>query len=282
MVTMVKDRIASNGKLKPLMEDQGKCVRLTYANDFHLDIVTAVPRVSVSETSIYVALNDGKHWYWKENDPKRYAVWFGTKTVMLKSAHRALARVEPAPARRETYEKETLRRAVQLLKRRRDVYYGDDSAAPSSILLTTIAGELYEGEGFCYDALLTILTRIAEQMAQSRGIVPVTNPINRQENFTEKWTNEQYDQFKEFIAIFITEMAELKECNGYKQLAKKLREMFDITGHGIVDTAMGEYERKLSSSREKGTLGITSAAALTTVTPAIVTPRNNFYGEAAK
>ena len=84
--------------------------------------------------------------------------------------------VEPLPTPVPATEKAALTKAVQLLKRWRDVRFKEDmDLAPSSIILTTLGGEQYTGQQICSDALTNILEGMVA-FARSNRRKPITRP----------------------------------------------------------------------------------------------------------
>jgi hypothetical protein len=78
-----------------------------------------------------------------------------------------------------TYELKTpLKRAVQLLKRQRDVMFADNPAlAPITMILTNLAGHAYNGEADVYHTFRGILSRMLDFVRAERPRVP--NPTHR-------------------------------------------------------------------------------------------------------
>ena len=63
-----------------------------------------------------------------------------------------------------------LERSVQILKRRRDVYfYEQDDQATASIILTTLAAEAYQGELSIFETIDRIITYIEQKPRNSFG-----------------------------------------------------------------------------------------------------------------
>lgn len=81
---------------------------------------------------------------------------------------RAIASIEPLPEAPPYGYVEPLRRAVQLMKRFRDVYYKDEvSSGVRSIVLTTLAGTYYNGEDNEYASISNILQCIQDEIDAS-------------------------------------------------------------------------------------------------------------------
>jgi hypothetical protein len=84
--------------------------------------------------------------------------------------------------------KTPLQRVIQILKRHRDVMYErDPDRKPSSIIITTLAAGAYQGEV----DVPTAIVRIVDHMEVRSALPRVPNPVNPQEDFTDKWRTPQ-------------------------------------------------------------------------------------------
>lgn len=194
--------------------EKRRCWRVEYADDvrFHIDVLPAVPegnefvaflvRLGVPESfaAHAVAITDRHHpgfadigGEWPRSNPRGYAEWFESRMTMAARARMQelvaegrYASVDDVPA----YEWKTpLQRAIQILKRHRDVMFKDDQEhKPISIIINTLAGRAYRGENDVYEALL----RITEEMpGLVRDEVPrVPNPVDPAEDFADKWATD--------------------------------------------------------------------------------------------
>jgi hypothetical protein len=109
-------------------------------------------------------------------------------------------RAENLPSN-EYDNKKPLQRAVQLIKRYRDIYFQkDDTYKTSSVVLTTIAGQFYNGEESIYLTVENIVNRILLHTRNMSRRIKVVNPVNAAEDFTDKWEDEPryYYAFKAF------------------------------------------------------------------------------------
>jgi hypothetical protein len=83
-----------------------------------------------------------------------------------------------------------LQLVVQLLKRWRDIHYANSDYPPISIVLTTLAADLYKGEQSISTALLDVLNGIVARLdaahAQGRRL-QIPNPVHPEEDFSERW-----------------------------------------------------------------------------------------------
>lgn len=84
-----------------------------------------------------------------------------------------------------------MQRAVQLLKRHRDVYFkGSLDTRPASIILTTLAAWAYNNEPDLTDAVASIVNGMKSHIEYKDGKYYVMNPAEDGENFAEKWNED--------------------------------------------------------------------------------------------
>ena len=124
-----------------------------------------------------------------------------------------------------------LQKAIQILKRHRDILFKDDTSnlTPISILITTIAADLYRNEDTISETLNSILSRAKEYVEEHKenGEYCIYNPSLPSENFADKWAehperaeaslNRLDDAKKDLMDNFTTaqsdvEIATLVEC----------------------------------------------------------------------
>jgi len=225
--------LSSNDVYKEKLVKKNRCARINYVGDFHMDIL---PGCIVITGDSKIMVPDRELSSWTSSNPKGYANWFTQKaeTVVnsnLNKAFRTFSALNEAKAEQEelpddnVYSKEPLKRAVQLTKRYRDIYFEKNSKhKTSSIVLTTIFGELYEGETSTYQTINSILNKIVQRytdyqyLYKSQGVfkrIKVFNPVNSDEDFTEKWDKEKeyYTQFIAFAKSYKEKWEKLKNGN---------------------------------------------------------------------
>jgi hypothetical protein len=194
-----------HGMLRP--EEKHRCWRLNYRDDvaFHLDSVPSVPAapglvlglrlsgVDEAWASRAVAITDDRHpqyhlvgGEWLTSNPRGFARWFEAQAARGRTrmvANGARASVEDVPA----YEWRTpLQRAIQILKRHRDVMFRrTPDLAPISMIITNLAARAYEGEQDVGNALTGIVARMGQYV---RPLAPrVPNPTHPAEDYADKW-----------------------------------------------------------------------------------------------
>jgi len=192
---LVGNRLKENLIYKDKLDDEGKrCWTLNY-NGFHMDILPCVPKNIVfnkpENTEIKLTHKNENHMYEpRYSDPFKYHNWFEErmKSVLniAKGAYATRNQVEIDTV--PTYKVRTpLQKAIQLLKRHRDICFQDKDDAPISIILTTLAAQAYNGENNIYEALCHILTKMPIYIENRVGVYWIENPVMPEENFADKW-----------------------------------------------------------------------------------------------
>jgi hypothetical protein len=206
----VKGYAKANGILAPV-EEKDRCWRLIYADEanFHLDTLPCVPENQIVISAIAmrgvpeplarlaVSIPDRRRpdyalitQAWCSSNPRGFAAWFEqcTRTFAFARiqelvARHAYASVDDVPP----YEWKTpLQRAIQFMKRHRDVMFRDQPAlAPISMIITNLAAQAYAGEPDLASALAGIVERMPQYVNSTIPRVP--NPAHRAEDYADKW-----------------------------------------------------------------------------------------------
>jgi Second Messenger Oligonucleotide or Dinucleotide Synthetase domain len=268
-----------------MVELKKRCVRIVYKDEFHLDILPACRDRGNGGTCIQIP--DGELRNWTPSNPTAYAIWFDNATrhvLVQKPSGRTLAMdkaasVQPIPTLEAAEEKTVLQLAVQLLKRWRDVHYADSNFPPISVVLTTLAADIYRGETLLSQALLLILEQIVERLNAAHAIgqrLKVPNPVHRQEDFSERWKSNlnAYSEFDSGVRKFAAAWRAIFTGPGRPD-----RELERLFGE-VVNPALIKQARRLEEVRERGGLGIRGTGRIVPVAAAL-TPmlRNTNHGE---
>ena len=165
-----------------ILKEKPRCWRLSYANEFHLDITPSIPNPACVNGGELVPDKAVKEW--KASNPKAYRALFDRRAALVPrirahampefGATNKRADIEPYPA--PTAFKGFLRRTVQIGKRHRDMHFANDRAglAPISVIITTLASRSYE---YCvthfvydteFDLLLDVLHRLPDFIEHRR------------------------------------------------------------------------------------------------------------------
>lgn len=195
-------------------ENCRRCWKQNYADgaQFHMDILPALPdstsfksllenkglsadwtelAVAITDKTLpnYAEINDA----WLCSNPKGYAEWFKERMKVQFNARRMRlaesirANVEDVP---EYKVKTPLQRAIQILKRHRDLMFPEKNQKddkPISIIITTLAAQAYNNEADLLDALVNIVNGMPSYIQTRNGEAWVENPTNPTENFADKW-----------------------------------------------------------------------------------------------
>jgi hypothetical protein len=282
LLDMVEKRLREHETYRPMVERKNRCIRVTYANQFHLDILPACPRPSADpygKDAVVVPDCDADDW--KPSNPRGYAAWYESRATeavtQFKRAH------EPLPEQQSHDEISTLNRIVQLLKRRRDISFQQTpKIAPISIVLTTLAAQTYGGQSSVSEGMESVLNGIV-------GVIPhitatrlkVLNPTNSAEDLSERWdaNPEGYLAFVKWVGALRVRWDELMSARGIQNVKSALQTMF---GERVAREVVMDHIREFEAPRQAGALAVERGTGrIVPATVASSTPivRNTFYGD---
>jgi hypothetical protein len=279
LIETLYEFLHQHGIYRSMTTKKNRCIRIEYADEFYMDVLPACLNLAVGGTCIKVP--DCSVQGWADSNPLGYIEWFRGRTRVLRVGQ-ILDKAAPIPPQQAVGEKETLKLAVQLLKRWRDSYYakGDVRLAPISIVLTTLAAHTYAGERSVSQALESILRGIIGLIDESRRKgkkrLRVENPSNRAEDLSERWDSNQsaYLAFETGIRAFEARWSRLLVRDG--SVDEGLKELFGEPVAAVLKKRAGRFQEL----RSKGKLGISLSGAITTGSAAVIPARpNTFYGK---
>lgn len=279
----VWNALGTDETYRSMRERRCRCIRINYSDTFrfHLDVTPAIPDWNKQSDTLFIP--DRQQASWCSTHPIGFAESFFKPVAErmpvyqsdLVEAERSFAAanaVEPLPCY-GVFEKKPLQRIVQMLKHDRDNHYLDTpELIPSSILLTTITARTYAAEvGIRVTNLLEFVHRIVSRLPTYIDVVEfgghrrfsVPNPVNREENFAEKWTDAHYNEFRSWHSKVVTWLATLRNTRGkgadvmLTELSARLdkqRVIRAANSVGIDTRRLQEAERIRVD--KKGTLGL--------------------------
>jgi len=253
---------------KPV-EECRRCWTITYADgaQFHMDILPALPDAQRYQllleqhgyrelahdralTGQAIAITDKtspgyaqRTEDWPQSNPQGYAAWFRGRMIaqlmerkrVLAEAQRIVASVDDIP---DYKVKTPLQRAIQLLKRHRDLMFADEGEhKPISIIITTLSAHAYNEESTIAEALQSILTRM-DQFIEYRGDEAwVVNPVNPAENFADKWAEEpqKRENFYRWLEQARRDFALYLRASAFDDMPAALKESL---GRDLVERAL--------------------------------------------
>ena len=277
------------------VEEGRRCWTLHYADgvQFHMDILPAVPDsekfkqllesrgYSPSNWSdLAIAITDKTHSNyrrvhsdWPCSNPKGYAGWFRScMQIQFNAVRKFFAesiqrRVEDVP---EYKVKTPLQRAIQILKRHRDIWFDEhqstynEKAKPISIIITTLAAQVYDNEADLQRTLLKIVGEMSCHIKyDSNGAALIPNPVNPLENFAGKWPEHPirktcFTDWLKQAQLDLTQALELsniqsvgkslKSCLGERVINEGLRNLSKAGSYSASTLATTVTSRKLYTS----------------------------------
>lgn len=205
---IVGKRLKEHGTYGPMVqppEGRQRCWTIQYADGskFHMDICPSIPEdagilkaagINIQPGNLrnnYILLTDNQKWHrWINGNPRDYRTWFAGQMKerlyerRVKVAMEKREKVEDIP---EYEARTTLQRAIQILKRHRDIKYEGDDDAPISIIITTLAARAYNNDPNLITALGSIVNGMRDHIRVEGDAHYVDNPVDPRENFANKW-----------------------------------------------------------------------------------------------
>lgn len=262
---LVGDRLKEHGTYREMLGDEGRrCWTLLYAESdgigFHLDVLPCVPnpivlpgnQFGLKAVEITNCHDKGAMYTWGKSNPGGYADWFDwrqrptfvrlapiRKAAMAGQYPQLFASIDDVP---NQLVRTPLQRAIQILKRHRDVRFAgrdDECDKPISIIITTLAALAYEQEADVFSALAGILDKI--QRCQETGLIRcenerwiIPNPVNPGENFADRWNDPdstKSEAFFRWVNWVQEDIDELLNASTSAELTKRLSGAFgDVPG----------------------------------------------------
>lgn len=204
-----RDGVRVEAPIKPLRRG----IRIIYADEnpgFHIDVTPARSAPGNGDANGEGKLQvPDRDLGWKASSPIPYSQWLeivaaqeiqliGLEALTERHVVFAEASQEPIPNYADYIDGNPLRAAIKLLKRHRDewaIRTGEVAVRPISAVITTLAAAAYaeiasESRQHPYrpvEAIMQIVSRMPKFIDRIGGDYFVFNPMDRGENFAEKW-----------------------------------------------------------------------------------------------
>ena len=279
----IYDILSNDGIHNTMVEKKNRCIRVNYANYFHMYIMPG-KQINAGTKEIIVPDKELKYWYHHSN-PIRYAEWFEeqAKTQIITEINqmrKVQCSTEPIEEHEIVARLEPLRRAVQLIKRYRDIYCDKhNTASVRSIIICTLMGHITSSYSDELQIIMDFCSYVSVLAAESGGEpFEVRNPVVN-EVLSEKWI-EDTQNYKDFISMteaLKKDIHRLSALNINSDINTLLKEMF---GETVTNDAIKEYAKSIGVQRDKGNLSVDSAGRLNTSNEGNKIRKNTFYGEA--
>jgi len=310
----VGNRLKESKRYKELLDEEGRrCWTLLYRDNaptttqkYHMDILPSVvnqdytkivremfsarelSEADYDKAAIRITDRESKDYKispitetWLKSNPFGYARWFELQQQKGGGLLRMFASedVKPLPAKKK--EKTTLQRVVQLLKRHRDIHYAGDDDKPISIIITTLAARAYDGEKDLTTAFRNVATKmrnhIETRIENGKEIKWVPNPVNKQENFADKWPESPRKQrlFYEWLDELEVNICNIESSNDRLLLERHISDSF---GKDMSQKTFSALAKRKLKERKLGNLRMSSSGVLSTVGTTAVAAGHNFFG----
>lgn len=275
--------LSQDGVHNDMIEKKSRCIRVNYANDFHLDIMPG-KLVNPMTKEIIVPDRGLSNWIHKSN-PIGFAEWFENQAkthivAELNEIRKSVYNAEKVSDQEIAEHLEPLRRAVQLVKRYRDVYCDRYRTEPvRSIVICTLMGSIARFTGATMQIILSFCDYVNGLIEQHNNQpFEIHNPILQDEILTEKWF--EGNNFRDFVSMMkaLTEDAQkLSRCGYNSDINQLLKSMF---GETLTDTVIKELSVPVGEARKSGNLSIDPSGRIQTNQQGIPVKKNTFYGDA--
>lgn len=259
---IVGNRLKEHGRYKEMLQPEGKrCWTLQY-DAFHMDILPCVPKSVVFMkpilTEIRLTHKKAPSVYEpRYSNPEGYHEWFEDQMrIVLSEQRRFMAdkqRVDisaiPTRATRTPLQK-----AIQLLKRHRDIKYATNENAPISIIITTLAALSYNNEPTTYEALSAVLNDMESHIECRNGVYWIANPAMPEENFADKWATvpQKRQVFMSWLAAAKKDILQAPlEARGLDEVSASMSSSF---GKNMTNRAINKLGLNARAARDVGGL----------------------------
>jgi hypothetical protein len=216
---------------------------------------------------------------WLKSNPDGYALWFANRCKADETVKLMAEAV--VPVEKYNKEKTVLQRIVQILKRHRDMmFYNDTEDKPISIIITTLAARAYNGEQNLLEGLINVVDNLEKSITKNeRGEDVVSNPVNPEENFADKWPThpKRRENFYKWLATVKKDLHEILDGANRIQIQTTMGRVF---GQDMIAKASSLLVERRKSKLATGAVLLTSAGKVAAGTVGkVINTANTFYGE---
>ncbi|AHN74551.2 hypothetical protein DA70_08765 [Pandoraea pnomenusa] len=250
-----------------VVEAKNRCWKVNFPNrPYYIEFTPSVPLESVHidkngndlrrlvapgyiDTALAVVDRETKTW--KTSNPEGLVKWVDeaskyklVRVVMLKAAlEHVMDSVRPV-SEQEIAVDDTLRIAIRLFKRHRDmsVFHGhiDRQFQPISVILVTLLTQMYYGLaelGRTFENSVQLLVQLAELLPHMVPSYPtygyfIGNPTVEGENFAERWNTdegERAETFAKWCKLLRYDLETILSAADEKTIEEKARKVFGCT-----------------------------------------------------
>ena len=141
--------------------------------------------------------------------------------------------------------------------------FDDDEDRPISIIITTLAAQVYRKETNVADALANVVRKMRSEIKEvysiqhGKFIKQILNPVNSEENFADKWPEKKRKEelFFKWLDQLEIDVAKVMQQRGLSQIQESFVRPF---GKNAVTKAFSSYADNYRLLREDGKLKMAS------------------------
>jgi hypothetical protein len=250
----------------PCIVDSGYRLILEKAfTDTVLNVDQLAIRITDKEQPDYYS--ETNHLKWLKSNPFGYARWFFQQaTIDFTKAFSINESIQRVPKHRTN--RLPLQRVVQILKRHRDIMFDGHEDKPISIIITTLASQVYNKETILSDALLNIVDKMLDYIVDApnpktgKMIKWVKNPVNESENFADKWSDypQRQANFYKWHEQLKKDIHDILGKQGGLQYIQEA--MANPFGKDLITKTFSNYADNLLKQRKDGNLKMASGSGI--------------------
>jgi Second Messenger Oligonucleotide or Dinucleotide Synthetase domain len=288
----IGDRLKAHDTYKEMLDEEGRrCWTLIYSDDanYHMDVLPSIVsndyrmilekafsatelkdidklaiRLTCTEELNYETATNPDEWL--KSNPFGLGRWFYQQaTLDFVKAFSLNESIKPLPKYRK--EKLPLQRVVQILKRHRDLMFNGHEHKPISIIITTLAGKAYSKETNIIDALLNVIQKMPSLIEErysaehDRKIKWISNPVNVEENFADRWVAEPQRE-KNFYKWMEEVNIDIQNAIGKIGLPLIKESLEKPFGKDAITKAFSNYGVNQLKKRESGALKMAAGTGM--------------------
>ena len=292
---VVKPLLERYKKTKGDIENKRRCWHVEYEDipNFHMDIIPAINRSKYIDITDHD--EDSDTYDYIGSNPLGYIEWFKSKKaerrkILLENyclEHSTILKCSADIDEIKEYHLKTpLQKTIQILKRHRDIMFKDDTKhlKPISIIITTIAAELYQNEDNIVDTLTNILENAESYIRKNMNgwEYHIDNPTYtgiEKENFADKW-NEHPERAEAFFQWLKKAKEDLIDKRIYTMFRTQLAENFtQALGTATTQRVFTDIAKEERAAIENQTKKIVTSTGAISSIGSVSIPRSHHYGK---
>jgi hypothetical protein len=139
----------------------------------------------------------------------------------------------------------------------------------------------YRGDGSLFEVLVDVVEGMPSSIEQRDGIRWIPNPVQRKENFADRWRKhpDRARRFFDWIERAQHDFAGIGEERGLDRIVTKLAESF---GEDPARRAGERFGTGIRDARDRGLLGISGGSGMLGAVQSRPVPRHTFHGDAPR